>query len=83
MPGRIASSSASTPLMPVVRSTEVTYEEISCQCRLISFWMFSSRIESWSVMGNGSEVCEWKRSVPRSNESARLCAGSMLITSVR
>ncbi|MFZ1206265.1 MAG: hypothetical protein WAN97_18265 [Candidatus Acidiferrales bacterium] len=44
-----------------MRSTDVTYAEISCQCRLTSFWMFSSKIERRSLMGNGSDVCEWKR----------------------
>jgi len=33
MPGRMASSSACTPPMPVVRSSETTQVEISCQWR--------------------------------------------------
>src|SRR5579864_7514401 len=45
--------------------------------------MLTSWMASRSSMGSGSPVLLWKRLVSRSKESARLCAGSTLITSVR
>src|ERR1700722_2463759 len=45
--------------------------------------MFNSKIESCSLTASGSEVCARNRSLSRSKQSAKLCAGSILMINVR
>src|ERR1700693_5252058 len=45
--------------------------------------MLNSKMESGSLTASGSDVCARNRSLSRSKQSAKLCAGSMLIISVR